>query len=85
MSDKRKPDGKIVAEYGGKKIVIEMFDERQFGIENRDYTSRPHFRLRINGKWLGAKGKGNGRDVYSRTEVLTELRRWFVRRGHKEQ
>ncbi len=73
MSEKRKPEIKIVAAQQGKKrLTIELFSCRQWGHEPRDYLRRPTYRVRVNGKWAG-------KDCWTVTKVMDQLRKRLVR------
>ena len=76
MSEKRKPDIILVAVKNGKRIRLELFDERQFGREPTSFNGIPYYRVRKNGKW--ATGKHEWRTI---TQVTDSLRRYLVKRG----
>lgn len=72
MGEKRNPNFIILLKKEGKKTCkIELFNAREFETSNRrNVTSHPHYRLRVNGRWFGEKGKGKNKDVYSWRQVI---------------
>lgn len=75
MSEKRRPNIKLVAEKDGKRHRVELFDERQWGHAPSDNCGRPHYRVRFDGKW---------REGWHTITMVTDgLRRWLSRRGSK--
>jgi hypothetical protein len=75
MSEKRRPDARIVAEIRGKRLVCELFSERQWGFTPDDNCGRPRYRIRQNGRWVGGRKKR----FFSITKVTVALRRWMSR------
>jgi len=76
MSEKRRLDGRIIAEMSGKRMVCELFDERQWGEVPGNYRGLPRYRIRFNGRWIG----GRRREYYTLTEVSLQLRKWLCRK-----
>jgi hypothetical protein len=75
MSEKRKPDITLLLKNEAKKTYkIELFSAEKFKINLIRNAKR--YRLRINGKWFGKKGKGAYKDVYTFYQIKNAV--WDV-------
>lgn len=85
MGEKRNSDFIILLKKEGKKTCkVELFSARSFETSNRrNVTSHPHYRLRVNGKWFGKKGKGENKDVYSWRQIINLIYKSTTPTGNK--
>lgn len=74
MSEKRKPDVKILAEIRGKKIRVELFRAALWPNLFPFESQRSQWRVRINGKWQ------LGDETFTMSEVMRQMRGWMARR-----
>lgn len=76
MSEKRKPDAKIVASISGKKTTVEIFHASQWP-GKFTWAESDRFRVRVNGRWA------QGNHAFTITEVLRQLRGTVARQVKK--
>jgi hypothetical protein len=63
VAEKRKPEAVFLLKFGSNKKAskVEIFDAHQWDRYKRHPSNtigRGHYRLRVDGKWWGRKGKG---------------------------
>ena len=76
MSEKRRPEIKIVAEVSGTRNRVELFPATLW--PGKFHVSESgRYRVRINGKWA------HGDDVFTVTEVMRQLRGWIASRAKR--
>jgi hypothetical protein len=77
MSEKRKPDVKIVACVRGKEVRIELFRAYLWPKKFTRQSDHLKWRVRMHGKWA------NGDTVYTMSEVVRQMRGWISKRLKK--
>lgn len=71
MSEKRKPDAVIGIRWDGRKAKIELFNRSQW---EASYRGRKEFRIRVKGKWFGARK----RRYFTKWQVRDMIWRQFL-------
>lgn len=69
MSELRKPVLVFMLKRPGKKSwKCELFDASAFRQRPRDGKTARRYRVRVNGRWYGEKGKGKAKTYFTRWE-----------------